>query len=360
MSNIYTLRCKGCGASVVYEPTKERLKCPFCSTEEDIPTSPTEIQEIDLEAALRAAENVRENLPTHKVLLCQSCGAQIAYKEARATCDFCGAEAVNQKEIELQPVKPQGVLPFSISREEALRSFEVWLKHLWFAPSDLRQRNRLEEVRGVYLPSWTFDAQVWAHWRAIPGYYRTRTERYYNEASKSWQSRTVQYIEWGPPISGYHTDFYDDVLVSGLKSLPTRYLEGVGGFATTTDLRGYEPAYLLGWDVALPDKPLKEAWQEGHEIIYKKTEESCRRAIPGDTHRDFSMTLQLSGLTTKLVYLPIFIIAYRYRGKPYRVVVHGRTGTVSGDRPISWLKVMLAILLLTILIGIIVYLSQLF
>ncbi|MCX7606613.1 MAG: hypothetical protein N2170_05025 [Bacteroidia bacterium] len=357
MSDIYTRRCKGCGASVSFDPTAEKLKCPFCGAEEEIPLSYEGITEIDLNTALQTAIQQKTTLSTHQILSCESCGAQIAYKEARATCDFCGAEAVSQKSLQEQPIKPQGVLPFGISPEEARKAFDLWVKSLWFAPSDLRRQSRIEELRGVYLPSWTFDAHVWAHWTATPGYYRTRTESYYDQASKSWRTRSVQYIEWASPVSGHHQDFYDDVLVSGLNSLPTRYLQGIGEFATTTDLRAYEAAYFLGWDVALPDKPLPDAWQEGHQQIVSLTEAACKRAVPGDTHRDFRMQLQLSGLTTKLIYLPIYILAYRYGGKPYRVVIHGRTGVVSGDRPISWLKVLLAVLLAIAVVGILVYFS---
>jgi predicted RNA-binding Zn-ribbon protein involved in translation (DUF1610 family) len=357
MSDIYTARCKGCGASVVYHPGTEKLKCPYCAAEEDIPLSYEGITEIDLDTALQTVLSQTTSLSEHKILACQSCGAQIAYREARATCDFCGAEAVSEAHLQTQPVKPQGVLPFKLTQQEAQQAFETWVKHLWFAPSDLRKRSRIEEIRGVYLPSWTFDAQVWAHWTAVPGYYRTRTERYFDQTTKSWQTRAVQYVEWAAPVSGHHKDFYDDILVSGLKSLPTRYIEGVGEFATATDLRAYEPAYFLGWDVALPDKPLPEAWQEGHSRILSMVEAACKRAVPGDTHRDFRMQAQLSGLTTKLVYVPVFLLVYRYGGKPYRVVIHGRTGVVSGDRPISWVKVLLADLVAMGVIGMLFWLT---
>ncbi|GIV23253.1 MAG: hypothetical protein N3A68_02205 [Bacteroidia bacterium] len=355
MAEIFTVRCKGCGASVVYEPGTESLKCPYCGAQEEIPAQYEGIQEIDLEEALRAAQPAREALPEHKVLFCASCGAQIAYREARAKCDFCGAEAVSEKALTEQPVRPQGVLPFALSPEEAQQVFQTWLKNLWFAPNDLRQRSRIQELRGVYLPLWTFDAQVEAHWSAIPGYYRTRTVQYYDSAAREWRTRTETYVEWGLPVSGVHRDFYDDVLISGFQSLPTRYIDEIGGFATTTDLRAYEPRYFLGWDVALPDKPLPDAWQEGHKRIQDLTAEACKRAIPGDTYRDFQMRMRLWDLTTKLAYVPIYILAYRYGGKPYRVVIHGRTGVVAGDRPISWIKVTLFVVALGAIVGLIAY-----
>lgn len=355
---IFSVRCKGCGASVAYEAGSESLACPYCGNRQEVPVSYEGIEEIDLEAALHASAEQQAGIPEHKVLSCGSCGAQIAYQEARATCDFCGAEAVSEAALQSQPVRPQGVLPFGIEQSAAQEAFQRWLKSLWFAPSDLSRRARIDELRGVYLPIWTFDAQVWAHWQAIPGYYRTRTERYFDQQTRSWQTRTVTYTEWGAPVSGHHQDFFDDVLVSGLKSLPQRYLDGIGEFATTTDLRVYDPAYFLGWDVALPDKPLPEAWQEGQQRIHEMTAEACKHAIPGDTYRDFRMRLQLSNLKTKLAYVPIYILAYRYGGKPYRVVVHGRTGTVSGDRPVSWLKVAALVLLIAGIIALLGYLAR--
>lgn len=358
VNDLFTLRCKGCGASVIYEAGSEMLRCPYCGHQQEIPESYDSIEEMDLEQALKAAEAQREALPEHKVLSCSSCGAQIAYKEGRATCDFCGAEAVSEAALQNQPVRPQGVLPFGIDAHAAHEAFIRWVKNLWFAPSDLSRRTRVEDLRGIYLPSWTFDAQVWAHWTATPGYYRTRTERFFDQQTRSWQTRTITYTEWGFPVSGHHQDFFDDVLVSGLNSLPSRYLEEIGSFATTTDLRAYNPSYFLGWDVALPDKPLSEAWEEGYQYIYDKAAEACKRAIPGDTYKDFQMRLQLSDLTTKLVYVPIYILAYRYGGKPYRVVIHGRTGTVAGDRPISWAKVGLAILLVVAVIGLLIYFTK--
>lgn len=358
MMEIFTVRCVGCGASVVYEAGSETLKCPYCGHQEPIPASYEGIEELNLQEALAAAQAKRESIPEHTVLSCRSCGAQVAASAVRVTCDFCGSHALNELPLKTQPIRPQGVLPFGIERRSAQEAFQRWLKSLWFVPSDLLRRARIEELRGVYLPVWTFDAEVWAHWRAVPGYYRTRIERFYNPATRTWQTRNVTYTEWGAPVTGHHHDFYDDVVVLGLQSLPQRYLDEVGEFATTTDLRAYEPKYFIGWDVALPDKELAEAWQEGHQRIYDMTAAACKRAIPGDTFRDFHMRLQLSHLTTKLVYVPIYILAYRYGEKPYRVVIHGRTGVVAGDRPISWVKVLLAVLLSVAVIALLAYLAK--
>jgi transcription elongation factor Elf1 len=340
MSQI-TIRCAGCGAAVRYDPASESLKCPYCGHGEALPTTQSRIQEIPLLEAIEQVQLPKKAIDHHRVLSCQSCGAAIAYDERRVArrCDFCGAETVGEALLAEEPIQPQGVLPFRITPEEAQEAFQVWLKNLWFAPSDLTQKTRVEELKGIYLPLWTFDAQAHATWWAVPGYYRTRTESYYNPQTRRHETRQVQYIEWGWPVSGNVEEHFDDIGISGLKSLPQRYLDEVGGFSTATDLLDYDARYFLGWDVALPDKPLPEAWQEAQRQIREKVEALCKAQIPGDTYRDFSMELRLSQVTTKLAYVPIYILAYRYAGKPYRVVVHGRTAVVGGDRPISWWKV---------------------
>jgi len=357
MSELYTRRCRGCGASFSYDPQSEALKCPYCGHKEALPPAYEGIQEIDLEEALKAAQTQTSTLTGYHLVYCQTCGAEIAAQEVRATCGFCGSENVSEKALQALPFKPQGVLPFRLTPEEAQTLFDRWVKSHWFAPSDLRDKRKIEKIRGFYLPIWTFDAQVWAHWSAQPGHYRTRTERYFDSSSRSWRTRTITYVEWGAPVSGHHQDFYDDVLVSGLTSLPTSYLDGVGGFATPSDLQAYNPDYLLGWEVALPDKPLPAAWKEGYQRIYEMTAQACQRAIPGDTFRNFSMRLQLSGLTTKLAYVPLYVVAYRYRGKPYRVAIHGRTGVVHGEHPLSWVKITLVVLAILVVLGLLIRLS---
>jgi len=58
-------------------------------------------------------------------------------------------------------------------------------------------------------------------------------------------------------------------------------------------------------------------------------------------------------VTFKHILLPVWLAAYKYRGKTYRFVVNGRTGAVKGERPWSWVKITIAVLLGAIVAGII-------
>ena len=47
--------------------------------------------------------------------------------------------------------------------------------------------------------------------------------------------------------------------------------------------------------------------------------------------------------TWRYILLPVYAAAYRFDGEPYQVLVNGQTGVVSGQKPIEWWKVWLAI-----------------
>ena len=63
------------------------------------------------------------------------------------------------------------------------------------------------------------------------------------------------------------------------------------------------------------------------------------------------MACLIEGQTTDRVALPAWVLAYRYRGRPYRAIVHGqRPEVVFGSAPTDWAKVarlVLAILAIT-------------
>jgi hypothetical protein len=63
----------------------------------------------------------------------------------------------------------------------------------------------------------------------------------------------------------------------------------------------------------------------------------------------------VSDVTFKHILLPIWLAAYKYRGKTYRFVVNGRTGKVQGERPWSAWKIALALIALAIVGGVVGY-----
>ncbi len=64
----------------------------------------------------------------------------------------------------------------------------------------------------------------------------------------------------------------------------------------------------------------------------------------------------LHALETRRLALPSYVLAYRYKGRSYRAVVHGQDAShVTGTAPIAWGKVALvvagAVALVVLVIG---------
>ena len=67
--------------------------------------------------------------------------------------------------------------------------------------------------------------------------------------------------------------------------------------------------------------------------------------IPGNRHRNIHVSCLLQGQSTDRVALPAWVLAYRFRGSPYRAIVHRQRGDlVFGTSPTDWVKVMMLVL----------------
>jgi hypothetical protein len=211
-------------------------------------------------------------------------------------------------------------------------------------------------VHGIYLPYWTFDAQVRAAWTAESGYYYYETETYTDSDGKQ-QTREVRQTRW-ESSSGELDHFFDDELVPASKGVPAALLRKIEPFPTTTDLKPYDPGFLSGWVVEQYQIDLVAAAQNSRAIMDGKLEQLCAAQVPGDTHRNLQVDANYSAQTFKHILVPVWVLAYNYGATAYQVVINGYTGTIAGKHPLSWVKIMLTVLAVIVLIIIFVALAN--
>ena len=100
------------------------------------------------------------------------------------------------------------------------------------------------------------------------------------------------------------------------------------------------------------DKYARPLAQQGLEAIERA--ECDQRYVPPRSRKVKVNTL-LDGLSSRPMLLPVWIMAYRYKGSLFRVLINGSTGKLHGKRPISYTKIFaiagaIAALLLLILL----------
>jgi len=351
--------CQNCGAKLSYDATTQGLACPYCGHKQAVVAAgpPGAVREIPIEEGYRLAERGLGTPVTQVV--CSDCGATVNVSpgEQTAKCAFCGSHQVLPREASGQEIRPESLVPFRVDKASANGTFEKWLGELWFRPSDLKRMAKVQEMGGVYIPFWTFDAQVDSRWTAEAGYYYQETE-WYNDAQGNRQSRQVTKTRW-EPASGYRSDFFDDTIVCASKGLPANLVEKFRSW-TTKELVPYQPHYLAGWKAESYAIDLMPAWGMGQSIMADTQRSRCSRDVPGDTQQNLSVQNAYSRVTFKHVLLPIWIAAYRYGGKPYQFLVNGQTGEVVGKAPWSFWKIFFLVvaLLAVVVVAAIVFQSQ--
>jgi hypothetical protein len=237
-------------------------------------------------------------------------------------------------------------VPESTVREQIRR----WYRSKWLAPGSLKTRALVDTVHGVYIPYWTFDAQVVCPWDAEAGHYYYTTESYWQNGRQ--QTRQVQHVRW-EPASGEVRHFFDDEPVPGTRGVSASLLKQVEPFMTN-ELTPYDTAYLSGFVVEHYQVVLLDAAKASQEQMTRKLYDLCAAQIPGDTFRNLQIHPTYSAQTFKHILVPVWLLTYTYAAKVYQVVVNGHTGRMAGQYPKSPWKI--ALLVIGVIILIIIFL----
>jgi hypothetical protein len=350
--------CPACGAQAEWNPGRQKLVCPFCGTESPYHVDATgAIQELDLVRALREMPDELRGWQTEKrTVQCRSCKAVSVFDPTRVgqRCEFCGSpEIVDYQEIKA-PIRPQSLLPFRITEPAVREQIHRWYKSKWLAPGSLKSRALVDTVRGVYIPYWTFDAQVSCPWEAESGHYYYTTEDYRDNDGRT-RTRQVQHVRW-EPASGLVEHFFDDEPVPGTQGVALSLLRQVEPFPTK-ELVPYDTSYLAGFVVEHYQVVLLDAAKASEDAMREQLEALCAAQVPGDTYRNLVIHPTFSARTFKHILVPLWLLTYTYGARAFHLVVNGVSGRMAGEYPKSFWKVFFLVVGIIILV-MIVLLSQ--
>lgn len=354
-----TWPCAECGAELRFVPGATELRCDHCGHVQPIPDQsahrPRALGEIDLARGL-ADDLTPAQTVSVQATPCPSCGALVEFKGAEhaTECPFCATPVVTSTG-ESRKIKPQAVLPFVLSEDQARQAMTDWLGGLWFAPNGLQEYARKgRALSGLYVPYWTFDAATRSRYSGARGDHYYTTETYVENGQT--RTRQVQHTRWRAASGRVARDF-DDVLVLASQSLPRRYTDNLAPWDLSA-LEPYTPDFLAGFTAEGYTVPLAEGHALGREVMEGVIAQDVRADIGGDEQRIDHIDTDWSDETFKHILLPVWMAAYRYGGQSYRFVVNGQTGKVQGERPYSKWKIFFAVLLALLVVAAIVAFNQ--
>ena len=318
-----TYVCPQCGGHMIFDNRQQGLTCEYCGyfqVAEPTSTVDEDGQILDIELPTTRAHRWAE--AQHR-LVCDQCGAAtlLAEGERVKRCPYCGSRHLISSAETEELIDPQSIATMQIDQQEAVRRIKKWLFSGSFIPDDLRRNVRSSTIRAAYYPFWIFDGTLEMQWTCEVNNSGNRTPQ--------WETQ-----------SGVEYKNFKDVLIPGLKAIDRKKLIAVEPY-DLSELVDFTPEHLAGWHTLAYDVSMADASLLAREQVAQKMQRSLGgRVLAGQSRRNLrSGALNWSGITYRQILLPLWISAYGYRGKIYRVYVNGQTGKVSGDRPQDKFKV---------------------
>ena len=331
-----------------FNPTGGKLKCSYCGSMEEIPETDTGVQERSYTDSLPWDSTPVAGLSeTALEVKCTGCGANILFEPSSVAknCPFCNTALITEPQAANPTVIPEGIIPFQITGKQARNEIQKWIKSRWFAPSALKYLAQQEKIHGIYLPFWTYDANTTSDYRGERGDYYYVTETYRvtvtdSEGKQQEEERTreVRHTRWCR-ASGRVNRWFDDVLVVATKSVDTAYLNGLEPWELKQSLKPYNSSYLAGFEAQRPQIGLKAGFEQAKQIMAGQIHQDVRCHIGGDEQKVDHISTRYEDITFKPILLPVWLCSYNYRNQKYQVLVNARTGEVQGARPYSRLKI---------------------
>jgi DNA-directed RNA polymerase subunit RPC12/RpoP len=318
-------QCSQCGGQMKFEVQRSGLVCQHCGHVQQVSqrqSSEVPGQPIDFVLPTTVAHRWAE---TQKRVICQSCGAVTLLSPQQKTdpCIYCGSNRLVESAEAGELIDPQAIGLMEVDEDQAYHQVKAWLAKGSFIPDNLVAQSRKLQLRPGYFPFWTFDGTLELPWSCEV-----------NEGSSRyphWVSR-----------SGSEFEFFDNILVPGLKAMTSEEVAKIGPF-NLKELVEFKPEYLVGWQALSYDRTLSDASLLGREEVITKLRRSAYTRVElGRSKRNINFGAgKWSGLTFKHILLPIWTGSYRYRDRNYRVLVNGQTGKSGGEKPQDWLKIFL-------------------
>jgi len=341
-----------------YVPATNSLVCSFCSSTQVIENPNRVIEEHDFKEALNSLD-IHKTQKFEREIKCSKCSATFTLTpySVSSNCPYCNTPAITEF---TQPIKPESILPFTITHKEAQERFRKWIGSLWFAPKELKEFvDGHHKLSGYYLPYWTYDAKTVTRYSGQRGdiYYVTVQKRVMINGREQIVTQREPRIHWTPVQGVVYNDF-DDITIEASKTISHTILDNLAPW-DTTKLVPFNEKYLSGFE----SEEYTIGLDNGFEFAKAKMDivihQAIRRDIGGDQQQIDSKHTQYNHITYKSTLFPVWTAKFKWKDKTYNYAINGQTGKIVGERPYSWIKIALLIISISaILAGVFMFLEQ--
>lgn len=330
MSELQEYKCPNCGGGIAFDSTSQKMKCPFCDTELDVEAVKTyenekqQTLEDDFQWQ-KKPDNAWQEEEGVRVYVCDSCGGEIIAEETTAAthCPYCDNPVVMKGQVS-GSLKPDCIIPFQLSKEDAVAALKRHFQGKKLLPKAFKDESHLDEVKGVYVPFWLFDATAQGNMR----FHATRT-RGWSDAHYIY-TKTSHYA-----VVRKGSLQFTDVPVDGSKKMADDLMESLEPYDRTKAV-DFRTAYMAGYLADKYDVDAQESILRANERIKASTTAQMQSSVTGYQ----TVLPEAAGVTvkegqTRYALYPVWLLNTVWQGRKYVFAMNGQTGKLVGDLPMD-------------------------
>lgn len=317
-----TYKCPNCGAYLAFDPETQGWKCDFCDSIFE--------ENVILPKETPAAED------THQVgYRCQNCGSEIMTDETTVAthCYYCHSPVVLEGKL-TSDMRPDGVLPFTVDKDQAIETFMKWVRGKRYVPKSFFNQAQVENMSGVYYPHFVADCEV--------------------EGCLEGEGRNISVIN-SPNYVTTKTDHYrvrrkadiafKSIMRPALSKTNRKLSDGIHPFPLES-AKPFSDAYLSGFLAERRDMEADTIKADIQQEVASYVQPLLSETVHYES-QSLSPSSRIKKLKTRYMLLPTWVLTYpnkQNKDEPYYYAMNGCTGEVCGKLPIDRKKLYLTAL----------------
>ena len=330
MTDLMDYKCPCCNGSIEFNSSVQKMKCPYCDSEFEMDA----LKEFDDSLSDEAADNLTLSAPEAdewtaeetsgmSVYVCNNCGGEIVAGEntAATACPYCDSPVVMKGNFS-GGLKPELVIPFKISKEQAVEALKKHYQGKMLLPKVFREQNRLEEIKGVYVPFWLFDADADASVR-----YKAEKRRRFSDENYDYTETKFYSVLRAGSIS------FEHVPADGSSQMPDDLMDSIEPYSFDGAV-DFQTAYLAGYLADKYDVSAEDNMERVQTRMKNTTEEQFRATVTGyDSVITEHCNINLKSSKTRYALYPVWLLTTNWNGERYTFAMNGQTGKFVGNLP---------------------------
>ena len=163
MAELSNYRCMNCGGMLQFNSATQKLMCTSCGSEYGV---------AEYEAALAQSGQAQYqekkdewNVQADGLVVyeCKNCGGEVIGDQTMSStkCPYCDNPIVISSKF-AGSLRPDLMIPFKLDKKAAVEKLKQHVNSVKLAPAAFKAGNHIQELKGVYVPFWLFDADIYA------------------------------------------------------------------------------------------------------------------------------------------------------------------------------------------------------